>query len=92
MSRSSAIEHARQVKRRHEDALLGYPGVVSVGIGQRQRAGAQEEQVCIVVCVAHKRPSQELPPGALLPRQVEGVPIDVQEAGLIRGLEHTDTT
>lgn len=87
MNDSEALfERARAVKARYESDLLARPGVVGVGVGLRQRGGAYTDEVCIVVMVHSKRPSSELPPEELLPATLEGVPVDVQEAGEIRTL------
>jgi hypothetical protein len=42
------------------------------------------EQVCIVVMVEKKRPASALPPDELLPAELDGVPVDVQETGVLR--------
>ena len=83
MTESDPLSHARDVKARHESDLLARPGVVGVGVGLRQRGGQITEQVAIVVMVRRKHPPTGLPPADLLPTEIEGVPIDVQEAGEI---------
>ncbi len=77
------IDHVRAIKIRHEDRLLAQSGVVSVGVGLRQRGGALTDEVCIVVMVRNKRALANLPPGEVLPVEIEGVPVDVQESGEI---------
>jgi hypothetical protein len=77
-------ERAQTVKSKYERELLAYPGVVGVGVGLRSRGGKLEEQVCIVVMVQKKRPASALPPGELLPTELDGVPVDVQETGVLR--------
>ncbi len=74
------IDRVRAVKTRHEDGLLAQPGVVSVGVGLRQRGGAMTDEVCIVVMVHNKRPLAKLPPNEALPTAIEGIPVDVQES------------
>jgi hypothetical protein len=81
------FEQARAVKARYESDLLARPGVVGVGVGLRQRGGAYTDEVCIVVMVHRKYPPSDLRPEELLPAALEGVPVDVQEAGDIRALE-----
>lgn len=78
---TDSLERARAVLAAHADQLMAYPGVVSVGVGLRQRDGALTDEVCIVVMVRHKRDPASLPPSEVLPREIEGVPVDVQEAG-----------
>lgn len=78
-----SVERVRAIKTRHEDRLLARPGVVSVGVGLRQRGGMLTDEVCIVIMVRNKRPLANLPPGEALPAKIEGVPVDVQESGEI---------
>src|SRR3546814_2920106 len=65
------------VLRRHEDDLLAYPNVNAVGIGER--AG----RAVIKVMVARKVPEASLQPGQILPKELEGYPLDVEEVGEI---------
>jgi hypothetical protein len=75
------LNRARAVKARYEDHLLSQPGVLSVGVGLRQRGGKLTDDVCIVVMVRDKSSIDNLPPDQVLPEQIEGVPVDVQESG-----------
>ena len=77
------IGRIRAVKTRYEGHLLARPGVVSVGVGLRQRSGTLTDEVCIVVMVRNKRPLVNLPADEVLPGAIEGVPVDVQESGEI---------
>jgi hypothetical protein len=79
-----AVQHALEVKRRHESELLRKPNVVGVGVGLRTRGGQPTSEVCIVVSVAQKIPAADLKPGEALPTTLEGVPVDVVETGVIR--------
>jgi hypothetical protein len=62
------------------EALTGHHGVVGVSLGLRERAGelVQDETV-LRVYVKRKVPVDELAPGAELPVDYAGVPIDVHE-------------
>ena len=79
-----AVQHALDVKRRHESELLRRPNVVAVGVGFRTRGGQLTSEVCIIVSVTHKIPAADLKRHEALPRALEGVPIDVIETGVIR--------
>jgi hypothetical protein len=79
-----AIQHALDVKRRHESALLRKPNVVAVGVGFRTRNGQPTSEVCIVVSVTQKLPAHKLKRGEALPTELEDIPIDVVETGNIR--------
>jgi hypothetical protein len=79
-----AVEHAQDVKRRHEAELMRQPNVVAVGVGFRTRGGRTSDEVCIVVSVARKVATAQLNRQEILPASIEGVPIDVVETGVIR--------
>ena len=79
-----AVQHALEVKRRHESELLRKPNVVAVGVGFRTRGGQPTSEVCLVVSVTQKKPAADLKGDEALPASLEGVPIDVIETGTIR--------
>jgi hypothetical protein len=76
-----AMEKARVVKQAHEAELLGMPNVVGVGVGLRQQGGMTQNIVSLVVLVRQKKPSTQLAPEQMIPAELEGVPVDVQEVG-----------
>jgi hypothetical protein len=82
----------RLVKRRVEDLLLSRPGVVGVDIDEQVTEGRRTGRPAIVVYVRAKLPAADLPPGALVPPQVSGVPTDVvaEQFVLHRALLATD--
>ena len=79
-----AIQHAQEVKRRHESELMRKPNVVAVGVGFQKRGGQPTNQVSIVVSVKTKVPPAQLKPEDVIPSSIEGVPVDVVETGEIR--------
>jgi hypothetical protein len=79
-----AVQHALDVKRRHESELLRKPNVVAVGVGFCTRGGQPTSEVCIVVSVTQKIPAADLKHHEVLPAMLEDVPIDVVETGVIR--------
>jgi hypothetical protein len=83
-SRQSAYEKALAVKRVHQDALLAKANVVGVGIGLRQRGGEHSGDVALIVMVKNKVPEDELAPEDIVPEEIDGVPVEVQEVGDIR--------
>jgi hypothetical protein len=83
MDSQDQIKRATDVKNRHEEELMARPGVIGVGVGFRAQGGASSSEVAIVVLVEKKRPPSELPPDQLLPREIEGIPVDVLETGTI---------
>jgi len=75
---------AQVVKQAHEAQLLGKANVVGVGVGLRSQGGELGREVAIVVMVTKKVPHQQLAPEDVLPGEIEGIPVDVQEVGEIR--------
>lgn len=80
------IQHALEVKRRHEKDLLRKANAVAVGVGYRTRGGQGTQEVAIIVSVKNKIPLSNLKPGDRIPASLEGVPVDVVETGVIRAL------
>ncbi len=86
MRSSPDLARVQDVKRRWEAALLRKANVVAVGIGYRQRGGRMTDELCLVVSVRRKVPLESLAPEDRIPPEIEGVPVDVQEAGTLRAL------
>jgi len=72
------------VKEKHEGALLNKANVMGVGVGLRMRAGEPTDEVVLVVMVTRKVPRAQLAPEDYVPSEIEGVPIDIQEIGIVR--------
>ncbi len=68
---------------RHQDALLGLPNVVGVGIGLKEEEGAVTSQRCITVLVRAKVPHGSLSDEELVPTRIGITPLDVIEVGEI---------
>ena len=71
-----------QVK--YQDALLGRPNVVGVGLGHRYSGGINTGERAITVLVHRKVDARYLAPTAIVPSELDGISTDVQEVGLIR--------
>lgn len=71
-----------EVLARHEAALLAYPHVVAVADGIC-REGEAAGQPCIVVYVEKVLPPEELDEASRLPEELDGVRVEVVEAGEI---------
>ncbi|MGB9775154.1 MAG: hypothetical protein ACPLYD_00745 [Anaerolineae bacterium] len=80
------VTRIRAVKSAHEAELMRKANVVGVGIGLRQREGKYTGELALVVSVTHKVPLDELDPGDVIPREIDGVPVDVQAVGTLRAL------
>jgi hypothetical protein len=81
------LDRLRAVRAAHEADLMRKANVVAVGIGFRQRGGEPTGEPVIVVSVTHKVPFSQLAPGDVIPRELEGVPVDVQAVGELRALQ-----
>ena len=82
-NQQEAIERIQAVKTAHEAELLAKENVVGVGIGFRQRQRQRLNDVVLVVMVDKKVPRDQLKPEDIIPGQIDGVPVDVQESGRI---------
>lgn len=77
-------QRAQAVKRAYASQLMAKANVVGVGVGYCQRQGQRTDQVGLVVMVNKKLPATQLAPEDVIPHEIEGVPVDVQEVGEIR--------
>jgi hypothetical protein len=80
------LSRVQAVKAAHEKDLMQKANVVGVGIGLRSRCGRPTGELSIVVSVTHKVPREDLAAGDVIPRELEGVPVDVQAVGTLRAL------
>lgn len=80
------MEQLRRVKRAHEAELMRRPNVVGVGIGFRERGGERTDEPVIVVSVTEKVPQVMLAPEETIPRELDGISVDVQSIGEPRAL------
>jgi hypothetical protein len=78
------IERVRAIKSRHEQELLQRPNVVGVGIGFKYVNGQPTGEVVLIVNVTEKKPLAELAAEDVIPAELEGIPVDVQEVGEVR--------
>jgi len=83
----STTDEIIQVKEASKVNLLATQNVVGVGVGYKIIDGEQTENFAIVVMVTRKLPLPALPPNAILPKNVDGVKIDVIEVGELRALQ-----
>lgn len=79
----AAYERVREVKEAYGEKLMALPNVVGLGIGLRHVGGEPTGEVALVVLVSRKLPSANLDEKDMLPQEIEGVPVDVQEVGEI---------
>jgi len=80
---ASAVQRASAVKLAHQEELLSKANVVGVGVGYCTVGGERTDEVALVVMVTQKLPRAQLAPKDVLPQEIEGVRVDVQEVGVI---------
>ncbi len=79
-------EQIKKVKDQYASSLLGKANVVGVGVGFVERGGIRDDEMALVVMVNKKLPADELDPADLIPREIDGVRVDVQVVGDLRAL------
>ncbi len=70
-----------EAQAKYDKYLMGLPNVVGTGIGYRQLMGKPTDELCLVVMVSRKLAPEQLPSEAMLPRELDGVLIDLVETG-----------
>jgi len=75
-----------KIKKKYESKLMSYPNVVGVGIGFRERKGKYTKEKCIVVNVKKKIHPEDLKEKEIIPKELDGVPVVVKEAGEFKAL------
>jgi hypothetical protein len=83
----SYIAQMAALKQRYLPALFARRNVVGCGIGYKVREGVQTRELSLVVSVTHKVHPSALTPEDLIPAQIEGVPTDVVELGVLRAFQ-----
>jgi len=81
MNNEQRMKEITQVQAKYVDELMQFPHVVGVGIGMRQQDGDYTDEMCLVVMVDEKLPVAQLEIDDILPTELDGVGIDVQETG-----------
>ena len=86
MSDNESRMRATEVNLKHGLRLLKeYRDVIAVDIGYKKKDGVErnEGEFCLIVWVKKKLPESEVEPDHLLPKEIEGVDVDVCEGELI---------
>lgn len=81
------IAQIRSLKQQYLPALFTRRNVIGCGIGYKIREGVQTHELSLVVSVTHKVHSSALAPVDLIPAQLDGVPTDVVELGVLRAFQ-----
>lgn len=83
----SYIAQIAALKQRYLPDLFARRNVVACGIGYKVREGVQTRELSLIVSVTHKVHPSALTSEDLIPAQVEGVPTDVVELGVLRAFQ-----
>ncbi len=81
------IAQIAALKQRYLSDLLGRRNVVACGIGYKVREGVQTRELSLVISVTHKVHPSALTPEDLIPPQMDGIPTDVVELGVLRAFQ-----
>ena len=85
-AQSDLFDRAKRVKVAHQEMLMRKANVVGVGIGYAQRGQKLTSQLSLVVMVSQKLPRELLDAVDVLPSELDGIPVDVQEVGELRAM------
>jgi hypothetical protein len=75
------LQRALMIKDRYEAELMEKANVQGVGVGLHMRGGKPTGGLSLIVMVTRKFPKAQLASEDLIPSEIEGVSIDVQEVG-----------
>lgn len=78
---ASDFERISAVQARHGEALLRKAHVKGHGIGFARENGADTDQMALIVFVDEKVDLADLDPDDRIPREMDGVRVDVQVQG-----------
>ena len=84
--------HINEVKKEQALALLKKPNVNFVGIGFKSVKGKQTKEICLSIGVTKKVKKGSLRKQDIVPQQIDSVPTDVVESGVIRALAKKKVT
>lgn len=75
------LQRASEVQRKYADKLMSLPHVIGVAVGYVMERGERKPEIGLVVMVDEKLPEAQLAPDTIIPHELEGVRVDVQEQG-----------
>jgi hypothetical protein len=81
--KSNREDRVRRIKERYAAHLRQYPNVTGLGVGLRVVRGQRTNEVCLRVYVRRKLPEAQLQTTEILPRTLDGVPVDVVEGEFV---------
>ncbi|MEP7290211.1 MAG: hypothetical protein ABI835_00455 [Chloroflexota bacterium] len=76
------VQRASEVQARYADMLMSKPHVVGVAVGYTTQYGGRTAEIGVIVMVDQKVPRAQLSEDELIPHELDGVTVDVQETGV----------
>ena len=76
------VQRASEVQEKYADVLMSLPHVVGIGVGFTMRNGTRTSEVGLIVMVDTKLPTAQLSDDEMIPSELDGVRVDVQETGV----------
>ena len=86
MAEHPQMAQVSDIQARYSEMLMQKAHVIGVGVGLCKQNGEYTDEFCLVVLVDQKVPADQLAPQDLVPREIEGVRVDVQETGTFAAL------
>lgn len=77
------LKEIEKIRRKYLTELMSKANVVGVATGFRQAGQILTDIPAMIVLVTKKLPAWQLEPGDVVPSQLDGIPVDVQEIGEI---------
>ncbi len=82
----ATMEEAKRMKEKYESLLLKKKGVVGCATGYKKIGGRKTDKPSVVCYVVKKKQKKELREEDIIPKDLEGIPTDVVESGVIKAL------
>ena len=84
MSSTRNISKIEAAKHKFASQLLSLPHVRGLGVGKKRITGIETDQFCVKVYVDRKVDLSALAETDRVPSDLEGIPTDVEEMGVLR--------
>jgi hypothetical protein len=84
MGENLEMERILAVKAKYQETLLQKKNVVGLGVGYRERDGTITDEMVLTVMVRQKERRSRLRSRDLIPPELDGVPVDVKEVGMLQ--------
>jgi hypothetical protein len=83
-----SFEKVKTIKEKYTDTLMDKQNVVGVGIGKRKNMDSWASKFYIKVYITKKLPTSLLQESDIIPKELDGVRVDIIETGKIRFLNN----